>query len=215
MNIQLTNFREIKLGKIASNILYRSNHPIYNGKQIRNIILYANNTKIKTILNLSDSNHSLKLKVIYSPWYNKLFNENNVITLNIPMNFDILEDTFIQKLKRCIIFMIEHDSPYLIHCEAGIDRTGFLSIILESFMGAGFNDIVKDYMLSFVENDEFSEYDYKKGALFITNIFTKMKGNLINSDDNLKKISTEYLLEKVKLNNEELTKLEYKLENAN
>jgi protein tyrosine/serine phosphatase len=103
------------------------------------------------------------------------------------MNFDIFEDTFIQKLKRCIIFMIEHDSPYLIHCEAGIDRTGFLSIILESFMGVGFNDIVKDYMLSFVENDEFSENDYKNGALFITNIFTKIKCNLINSDDNLKK----------------------------
>jgi protein tyrosine/serine phosphatase len=211
MKISSTNFREVKLGKIAPNVLYRSNHPICNGKQVKEIILCANNANIKTILNLSDNTYMLRSKVICSPWYNKMFKENNVIAVNIPMNFDILENKFIQKLGQCIIFMIEHKPPYLVHCEVGIDRTGFLSILLESFMGAEFNDIVKDYMLSFVNDDEFSENDYKTGSLFILNLFTKINGNLINNNDNLKSLSKKYLMEKVGLNNDELRKLENKL----
>jgi protein tyrosine/serine phosphatase len=211
MNLNSTNFREIKLGKIAQNVLYRSSHPIYNGKQVKDIILFANNAKIKTILNLVDNAYTLRTKIICSPWYNKLFKENNVIAVNMPRNFDILENKFIQKLKQCIVFMIEHESPYLIHCEVGIDRTGFLSILLESFMGAAFNDIVKDYMLSFVDDDEFSENERETGSLFIVNLFTIIKGGLINKKDDLKILSTEYLMKKIRLNNSELTKLENKL----
>jgi protein tyrosine/serine phosphatase len=142
-----------------------------------------------------------------------MFENNNVIVLNINMKFDITDEVFNKKLKDGLMFMIEHNPPYLIHCEAGIDRTGFLSIILGSFMGAEFGDIVKDYMLSFVDNDEYSGADYKNGSLFIINQFNRIKSELKHSNENLQCLSKRYMLEKIKLNINEIQILENKLMN--
>ena len=78
-------------------------------------------------------------------------------------------------------------------------------------MGASFSDIVKDYMLSFVDEDAFSNNDYKTGKLFIEDLFAKIKGNTINKNDSLKNLSAEYLIKNIGLSNECLTKLENKL----
>jgi protein tyrosine phosphatase len=146
----------------------------------------------------------LEQKIIQCPWYRKLVEENNVIALNMDRYFDSMDNKFNKKLKDGLLFMMEHEPPYLIHCEAGIDRTGFSSMILESFMGAKFGDIVKDYMLSFVDDSEYSYNDYKNGSNFIINIFSKIKGEIIDAYENLQRLSTRYLLEKVKLSNGEL-----------
>ena len=53
------NFREIAMGSIAPGILYRSNHPIYDGMPVKEVIQAASDTKIKTVINLSDSFLSL------------------------------------------------------------------------------------------------------------------------------------------------------------
>jgi hypothetical protein len=119
------------------------------------------------------------------------------------MNFNIIDTRFFKKIKDGLIFIIEHKPPYLIHCEAGIDRTGFLSMVLESFMGVKFDDIVKDYMSSFVDDSEYSLTDYKNGSNFI-NTFSKIKGGLININENFQHLAPKYLLEKVKLNINEL-----------
>jgi protein tyrosine/serine phosphatase len=213
MIIKSSNFREINGGKIASKLLYRSNHPICNGKQVKDIVLSANNAKIRTIINLSDSIHSLRQKTIYCPWYREIFEENNVIALNIRMNFNIMDDRFNRKIKDGLIFIIEHDPPYLIHCEAGIDRTGFLSSMLEAFMGTKFDNMVKDYMLSFVDENEYSLNDYKNGSIFIMNIFSKIKGEIIDQNENLQYLSTKYFLEKIKLNINEVQMLSNKIMN--
>jgi protein tyrosine/serine phosphatase len=68
------------------------------------------------------------------PWYKKLFDSGDALALHISMRFSAADRGFCKKLKEGIIFMNNHEPPYLIHCEAGIDRTGFLSAILESFM---------------------------------------------------------------------------------
>jgi protein tyrosine phosphatase len=197
------NFREINCGKIPSKLLYRSSQPIYNGKQVKDIILAANNAKIQTIVNLADNTRSLKEKIICCPWYRKIFEKNNVIALDMDMNFNIMDARFFKKIKDCLIFLMEHEPPYLIHCEAGIDRTGFLSILLESFMGAKFDDLAKDYMLSFVDDSEYSLDDHKNGSKFVINVFSKIKGEPIDTAEDLQYLSTKYLLEKVRLSNDE------------
>lgn len=202
-----SNFREICMGKISPKILYRSNHPVCNGKQVPDIILAANYAKINTIINLSDNIATLMTKTTACPWYRKIYEHNNVITLNINMRFDLMGQKFREKIKHSLQFMIDHDPPYLIHCEAGIDRTGFLSIVLESFMGAKFDDIVKDYMLSYVDNDEYSANDSKNGSLFVRNMFSKIKGKVFTPDEDLQPLSEKYLLENIRLNNSELKSL--------
>jgi hypothetical protein len=208
MNFESSNFREIHMGKITSKILYRSNHPIYNKEQVSDIILAVNYVKINTVINLSDSIQSLISKVAFCPWYKKIYENNCVIPLDINMQFRITDTKFCKKLKTGLLFMIEHNPPYLIHCEAGIDRTGFLSLLLEAFMGAAFDDMVKDYMLSYVEDGVLSEYDYKDGSIFIQNMFSKIKGEPINSIDDLQAIAKEYLVEKIRLSNAETKLLE-------
>jgi protein tyrosine phosphatase len=202
-----SNFREIHCGNLSPKLLYRSNHPICNEKQVKDIILAANDAKIQTIINLSDHALALKQKTVCCPWYRKIFEKNNVIALNIDESFDITDDKFNEKLKEGLLFMIEHEPPYLIHCEAGVDRTGFLSMLLESFMGAKFDDIAKDYMLSFVDDSEYSLNDYKNGSGFIINIFIKIKGGRIDTSENLQRLSAKYLSEKVKLSSSELQML--------
>jgi protein tyrosine phosphatase len=199
-----SNFREINNGKISPQLLYRSNHPICNGKQVKDIILAANKAKIQTIVNLADNIRSLKRQIIQCPWYRRIFEANNVIALNMDRNFNIMDNKFAQKLKDGLLFIIVHEPPYLIHCEAGIDRTGFLSMLLESFMGVKFDDIVKDYMLSFVDDREYSSSDYKNGSKFIINVFSKIKDEIIDANENLRQLSTKYLLEKVKLSTSEV-----------
>jgi len=211
MSALSANFREICCGKIASNVLYRSNHPICDGRQVKDIILAVNRAKIKTVINLSDSLHSLKSKTMYCPWYKKMFETNNVALLNVNMNFDIMEDKFCKKIKKGLAFMLKHEPPYLIHCEAGIDRTGFFSIILEAFMEAAFSDIVKDYMLSFVGINEYSPTDYKTGETFTINLFSNLKGEPVKTNENIQALSEKYLLEKIKLNDRQLSTLKNKL----
>jgi protein tyrosine/serine phosphatase len=211
MIINSSNFREIRMGKISPKIVYRSNHPICNGKQVPDIILAANYAKINTVINLADNIGTLITKTAACPWYRAIYERNSVIALNIRMQFDIMGKRFREKIKYGLQFMINHEPPYLIHCEAGIDRTGFLSLILESFMGANFDDIVKDYMLSYVDGDEYSEADYKNGSVFMVNMFSKIKGASFNSNEDLQCLTKKYLLEKIGLNNIELKTLENKL----
>jgi protein tyrosine/serine phosphatase len=199
------------MGKISPKLLYRSSHPICNGEQVPDIILAANYAKINTVINLSDTIATLLTKTRACPWYRNIYERNSVIALNINMQFHLMEKRFREKIKYGLQFMIEHEPPYLIHCEAGIDRTGFLSLLLESFMGAKFEDIVKDYMLSYVDKNEYSSNDYKNGSLFMINMFSKIKGEVANSNEDLQYLANNYLVKKVGLNDDEMTSLANKL----
>jgi hypothetical protein len=212
---QTTNFREITMGGIPPSVLYRSNHPIRNGKEVESITTFAQNAQIKTIINLSDAPKSLKSKIIYCPWYAHIFKNNGVIALNIPMQFDSMNDGFAKKIKKGVLFMIEQEPPYLIHCEAGMDRTGFLAALLEGFMGTPFDDIVKDYMLSFVDAEGYSIEEYKIGAAFISNLFAEFKGAPADRQDDVSFLSKKYLLEKIGLSHKQRDDLEKKLMKPN
>jgi protein tyrosine/serine phosphatase len=208
-----SNFREIHTGKISPKVLYRSNHPIFNGEPVKEIILAAKDAKIQTIINLSDTIRFLTQKVMQCPWYKKILEQNNVIALNLSMNFDILDTKFHEKIHDGLRFMIEHGPPYLIHCEAGIDRTGFLAALLESFMGAKIDDIVKDYMLSFGDIREYSLSNYREGLNFMMNMLGKIKGGIPDIDEDLQPFSETYLREKIKLSTTELQMLANRLMN--
>jgi protein tyrosine/serine phosphatase len=211
--INSSNFREINMGNIAPKTLYRSNHPICNGKQVKDIIVSANNARIKTILNLVDNTQSLKSKILACPWYKKIFDSGNVLAVKISMSFSVPDRGFCRKLKAGLEFINNHAPPYLIHCEAGIDRTGFLSVILESFMGATFDDVAKDYMLSFVDDSEYSADDHRNGSIFIRNLFGVIKGEPVDVDADLQGLSAKYLSEYnyIGLGSSELKRLEHKL----
>ena len=107
--------------------------------------------------------------------------------------------------------MLKNYPPYLFHCEAGMDRTGFFAILLEAFMDAGLEVIAKDYMLSYVDDDEYSDVDREVGSEFVLHTFTKIAGRPVWAYDDLQRIAEKYLAERVGLKPNELIDLKKKL----
>ena len=208
---EAVNFREIRMGNIAPNTLYRSSHPIKDNKQEKIISLLAAQNKIQTVINLSDTDSEIKLKSIFAPWYDKLLKSGRVTGLG--MDFSNNSDTFKKKLKKGLRFIINTEGPWLIHCHAGVDRTGFFSIVLESLMGAKLDDIINDYLESF--NSGFNSSIYgnvnKEDSQVVLQLISAMGNYMPVNDQNLQSIAENYLLKTVKLSAVEIGLLKSKL----
>jgi len=211
---EAVNFREIRMGNIAPNTLYRSSHPIKDNQQEKIISLLAAQNKIQTIINLSDTNSEIKLKSFFAPWYDKLLKNGRVIALG--MDFNNNSERFSKKLKKGLQFIINTEGPWLIHCHAGIDRTGFVSIVLESLMGATLNEIINDYLKSFNSMYDSSIYNEvnKEESTVVLQFLSAMGNYMPVNDTNLQAIAENYLLKMIKLSAIEIGLLKSKLAGA-
>ncbi len=156
------NFRNLAVGEIAADLIYRSANPISN--ELRRAA-YADKLMgeagVITVVNLADSKEEvdqyLKAEDFNSPNYKKLYDEDKVIYLD--MNIAYKSDDFKQGIAEGMKFIAANEGPYLFHCTEGKDRAGFFAAILGSLMGATKEEIVEDYMISY---DNF--YGVKKGS---------------------------------------------------
>ena len=143
---EFANFREIKTAGMAPGILFRSSSPV-NPALNRNKEADAalQRAGIRTVINLTDSEDRMKK---YEGYPLSGYAKCDIAALNMGMDF--FADEFREKLAEGYRFLSAHDGPYLIHCNEGKDRAGFMAAILECLMGADLNEIITDYMLSFV-----------------------------------------------------------------
>lgn len=156
------NFRNIQVGNIAKGVLYRSSSPINNeigrASYADKLIKEVN---VNTVVNLADSaeniNDYMKAEDFNSPYYAELFKNNHVLSLNMSLAYN--SDEFKAGIVKGLVFMSENKGPYLFHCTEGKDRTGFFAALLESLMGASKDEIVKDYMQSYI-----NYYNVKEGT---------------------------------------------------
>jgi protein tyrosine/serine phosphatase len=203
------NFREVHIGKIAPKHLYRSSHLVTGTEQDAVMAKLAETAKIATVLNLIDTKKTLNVKANRIKWYNKLFQDGCVIALD--MDFFIGKSA--KDINRGIKFMLRHNSPYLIHCLQGIDRTGFFVMLLEMLMGASRDEIINDYMTGFLY-----KHSYKKGsdeyrfeyARFIQ-ILEKLNGGKSIVDCNLIEMAENYYFNAAGLSRTETDLLKIKL----
>ncbi len=133
------------MGDIAEGVLYRSSSPV-NPELGRNT--YADDLAevagIQTVLNLADSQETMEAYEGYAESY---YATLNVIPLD--MGVDFAAEDFAAKLKTGLEYLLANEGPYLIHCNEGKDRAGFVSALLEALMGASLDEIVADYMTSY------------------------------------------------------------------
>ena len=211
ISVQSVNFREICIGNIAPNTLFRSSHPVKENVQEKVISLLAAKLKIKTVINLCDTKSEIMGKAIFAPWYNNLFKNGQVIALG--MTFLNTDASYNKKLKSGLQFIIRTEGPYLIHCYAGVDRTGFFCMVLESFMGASLHDVINDYLMSFNGIFESSIYGAanKNDSEIAIHLISVMSDSQIINDKNLQAISEIYLRNKIGLSAEEIELLRMKL----
>lgn len=146
------NFRNVTAGRIKENVLYRSASPI-NNKYNRAACTddLAAKAGIGYIVDLADRDEDIEGYIAAddfdSPFFQKMYREGAVIPLYMSINY--LGDDFQKTLVQCLIAMTEHEGPYLVHCNEGKDRTGYVCMVLEALCGADYQEIVDDYMLTY------------------------------------------------------------------
>ena len=146
------NFREIVGGNLGSSALFRSSSPVNNeiGRaKYADELMSLNN--IKSVMNLADSRETIegyfKEEDFASPYYKSLYENGQVIALNMGVSFKTRE--FQNGLVEGLTFLSKNEGPYLVHCNEGKDRAGFTSALLSALMGLTYDEIASDYMTSY------------------------------------------------------------------
>lgn len=142
---QYANFRPVTTTGMGENKLYRSSSPV-NPEINRNkeADAAARNAGVKTFINLADNEETMKG---YEGFAESYYAGQQIIPLNLGVDFSAPD--FQDGLANGVRFIATHEGPYLVHCNEGKDRAGFVSAVLEALMGASLEEITQDYMVTF------------------------------------------------------------------
>lgn len=143
------NFRNVKVGNIKENILYRSASPSDNAYNRAPVVdKLIKEAGINHIIDLSNKDEDLKNMVnkddFNSPYFLTLYNANKVTALGMKMQFK--KQDFKEKLVKGLTAIADNSGPYLVHCVEGKDRTGYVMMLIEALLGASYQEIIDDYM---------------------------------------------------------------------
>ena len=145
------NFREVRTTGMKPGTLYRSSNPLNNSS---NAVRYAyadrlaRDRGIRTEIDLADTDAAIEGYMaspgFASTYCPELYRTGHVIALGLTA--DTYSETFKHKLAAGLRFMVDGEAPYLVHCNEGKDRCGFVTMLLEAFAGATYQELAADYM---------------------------------------------------------------------
>ena len=201
------NFREINTTGIGKGVLYRSSSPI-NPELGRNAYAdkAAENAGIVTVVNLADPSNT------YEGTENTYYSTCQVVYVNLGMDF--LSEATLNGIAEGMRYIINNNGPYLIHCNEGKDRAGFISSLLECLMGATLDEVIDDHMLTY-----YNYYGVEKGSekydAIVKNNLIKVLNTTFKVDDiykaDLAAEAAAFLMEDAGLTADEVTALKAKL----
>ena len=151
---KVANFRNVRAGSIAPNVLYRCINPIIpktsrqnNGAYYADRLLEAN--RVNTVINLCDTMDEIRRKgYSRSTYYKKLVKEGKVYSRFIYDNGNYTTAARKKEIAGVVRVISQHEGPYAIHCRWGQGRTGMVIMLLECLMGADYNYIYNDFVTS-------------------------------------------------------------------
>ena len=146
------NFRCVEMGNLKHKNLYRGATPINNeygrAKYVNDLIKEAN---IKYVVDLTDTeellNKYFREEDFASNYFKELYENGKVSVTHMTANYKTKE--FAKLVVKALTDMSKNEGPYYIHCVEGKDRTGFVLAVIEGLAGASYEDIVKDYMVTY------------------------------------------------------------------
>lgn len=150
---QYANFRMVNTTGIAPGILYRSSNPLNcekNPGRYGVVDSLARIVGIKTEIDLADTPEKVRTYMnsegYASTYCPQLFNEGHTIACGMMANS--FSDDFKTRLGKAVKFIIANKPPYLIHCNEGKDRCGFVTMVFEALAGASTEELRRDYMIT-------------------------------------------------------------------
>ena len=210
-DVEFANFRNIKVGTIKENILYRSASPCDNQhKRASYVDRLMEQEEIQFVLNLADTQEKIESYIakedFNSPYFLKLYRrESYFLSFSngekvdpIALNMNYTSADFARKIASGLKNMAKSDGPYLVHCLEGKDRTGFVCIVLEALMGASYKEIVDDYMLTYKNYYGIDSKDPRYNIIKNRNVDSMLAflcGDYDYTKGNLNKYITKYLTE--------------------
>jgi pimeloyl-ACP methyl ester carboxylesterase/LysM repeat protein len=194
---EFASFRNVATTGMGENALYRSSSPI-NDEIGRNT--YADKAAeaagVRTFMNLANDEATAKG---YEGFDSTYYSKQNVVYLNLGVDFTAAD--FKTGLATGLRYFTTHEGPYLVHCTEGKDRAGFVSALLECLMGATYDEVVADYMTTYVNYyhlEEGSEqYEAVKNSNIVsilTNITGAAEGTDLTTVD-LAAAAEDYMLD--------------------
>lgn len=142
---EFANFRNITTTGMGKNVLYRSSSTVDDlYKRAGYADKAAENHHVAYILNLTDDEAVLNTRPGYEETY---FSSVNHLAKNI--NLDVKSEENRKDTAEFMRIIANNKGPYLVQCLQGKDRTGYFCGILESLMGASYDEVVDDYMVTY------------------------------------------------------------------
>ena len=205
---EFANVRVIETTGMGEGVLYRGSSPINDAVEGRNPYAdaAAKAAGIKTFINLADSEAAAKA---YPGWEGSYYSTQDAVFLNMPVAFTT--DAFKTGLANGYRYIAssETEAPYYMHCTEGKDRCGIASAVLECFMGASYDEVVADYLVTYY-NYYGIQPDTEKAANIakygIVSALQTMFGVKDLSKADLQAEALDYLLE-IGLNADEIVSL--------
>ncbi|MCR4577428.1 MAG: tyrosine-protein phosphatase [Clostridiales bacterium] len=142
---EYANFRAVTTNGVGANKLYRSSSPV-NPEINRNkqADAAAREAGIRTFINLADNDQVMRG---YEGFDESYYSGQSIIALNLGVDFSA--EDFRLGLADGVRFIAAGEAPFLVHCNEGKDRAGFVSAVLECLMGASAEEVTADYMVTF------------------------------------------------------------------
>ena len=141
---EFANFRRITTTGMGDH-LYRGSSPI-NPEIGRNTYADAALKKagVTVVMNLANSQADAEA---YPGFAESYYSKQNVVYLNLGVDF--FAEEFKTGLAAGLRHFAENQGVYYVHCTEGKDRAGFVSALLECFMGATYEEVVADYLKTY------------------------------------------------------------------
>ena len=144
-----SNFRELSGGKLRSGMFFRGASPI-DDRNLRAASTdgLIRNNGIGFILDLADTEEkAVSYPCFPGSRFEELFSDGRVACLGLNSNYR--NPDYARKLAEGFRTMMQQDQAVYIHCTEGKDRTGFVCILLEALAGADYEEILRDYMITY------------------------------------------------------------------
>ena len=147
-----SNFRTLSGGGLKKDFLYRGASPVDNSRgRAAYVDGLLEKNGIGFVIDLADSEEDME-GYIHSPGFSSgyakaLYDAGAVVLLD--MGSAYTSDAYKEKTARGLRAALDADGPIYIHCMEGKDRTGFVCLLLEALAGAGYDEMMADYMTTY------------------------------------------------------------------